>query len=227
MAKYSTTSFEKESCTIVIGGKKMTMSQYQQILKEKQSKDKKNNKKKKKQANEGDIVLFNVEKVIKPMTILKSFSAYYDNAYKQWGVIAKTILEHRKIRPHFVYYRIAVREMDNLLADIKKIAKSNETSIYQYVDKVTWKLDDIKTHLNNIIDGAIESGLMAQYKDKECINGKDKRLGLDTLSKKSLKAITQLDAAIKSLKAIADEGTNPLEYGTHMTAKTRTRLNIN
>lgn len=224
MAKYSTTSFEKESCTIVIGGKKMTMSQYQQMLKEKQSKDKKNNKKKKKQANEGDVVLFNVEKVIKPMTILKSFSAYYDNAYRQWGTIAKTILEHHKIRQPFIYYRVALREMDSLIADIKKICKSNEKTIYQYVDKVTWKLDDIKGHLNNIIDGARESGVLDLYKDKECINGKDKRLGLNTLAHKSFKAITQLENAIKTLKNIADEGTDPLEYGTHMTAKTRARV---
>ena len=224
MANYkSMAMFERETCSIVVGGKKMLMGEYEQIKKANQPKQTKKTKKNK-VANEGDIVLFNVQKVLKPMTTLKSFSAYYDNAYKQWGVIANTIIGHYKIRPHFVHYRVAVREMDTLIADIKKIAKSNEKAIYQYVDKVTWKLDDIKTHLNGIIDGAVESGLMEKYKDKECINGRDKRLGLNTLANKSFDAITKLENAIKSLKAIADEGTNPLEYGTHMTAATRARV---
>ena len=42
-------------------------------------------------------------------TALKSLSAYYDHAYKQWGTIGQTILNLKEIRPTFVSYRVKVR----------------------------------------------------------------------------------------------------------------------
>jgi hypothetical protein len=225
MAKASENSF------IVVNGEKMTIKAWKQMVADKQ-KDRrgkkrflKNDKPKKveKKEKEISIVAAEVEKMMKPITALKSFAAYYDHAYRQWGTIANNILQHRKIRPHFVFYRVSVGELERLIEDIEKMAKGNEKAAYQYVEKTAWKLEDIKTHIQNIIKGAVESGYMEAYKHEECINGKGRRLGLQTLANKSLKAISQLEDVIGTLKKIADNGTDPFEVGTHMTAKSRAR----
>jgi hypothetical protein len=164
-----------------------------------------------------------IENLLKPITTLKSLAAYYDHAYKQWGTIGKQILEHHKIRPHFVFYRAALRDLEKLLDDIQMMSKKNEKAAYQFVEKTAWKAEDIKTHINNIMSGAAESGLLEAYKTHECINGKGRRLGLRTLANKSLKSVSQLEDAIEALKKIADNGVDPMNYGEHMTARTRAR----
>ena len=161
--------------------------------------------------------------MLKPITTLKSLSAYYDHAYRQWGTIANEILGHHKIRPHFVRYRVNISELSSLVEEVQKMAKRNEKAAYQYVEKIAWKLEDIKTHITNLMNGAVESGLMEFYKNEECINGKGRRLGLQTLAGKTFKAISQLEDAIGTLKKIADEGTDPFSVGDHMSARTRAR----
>lgn len=220
-----------ENDTIIVNGEKMTIKAWKQMVFEKQkerrgkkrfikdSKPKKGNKKEK----EISVVAAEIEKMMKPITTLKSFAAYYDHAYRQWGTIANNILQHHKIRPHFVFYRVSVGELERLIADIEKMSKRNEKAAYQYVEKTAWKLEDIKGHITNIMKGANESGFLEVYKHEECINGKGKRLGLQTLVNKALKAISQLEDAIGTLNKIADNGTDPFEVGNHMTAKTRAR----
>lgn len=220
------------SNTVKVGDKVMTLKEFKEWAKQKQNerleaqgKKPKEEKKRKKKAEVKEIsaVAMEIEKMVKPITTLKSFSAYYDHAYRQWGTIANEILQHRKIRPHFVHYRVCVSELDGLISEIEKMAKRNEKAAYQYVDKIVWKLDDIKTHITNIMKGATESGFLEAYKKHECINGKGRRLGLQTLMNKSFKAISQLEDTIGTLKKIADDGTDPFAVGTHMSAKTRAR----
>ena len=144
MAKASENSF------IVVNGEKMTIKAWKQMVADKQ-KDRrgkkrflKNDKPKKveKKEKEISIVAAEVEKMMKP--------AYYDHAYRQWGTIANNILQHRKIRPHFVFYRVSVGELERLIEDIEKMAKGNEKAAYQYVEKTAWKLEDIKIHIQNL-----------------------------------------------------------------------------
>ena len=103
---YTMSSIDRDSCKITVGGKTYTMAEYRKLLKEKKEAangNKKKRRKSKKEVKEITGVALQVEKMLKPITTLKSLSAYYDNAYKQWGTIATEILEHPKIRPHFVY----------------------------------------------------------------------------------------------------------------------------
>lgn len=220
----SMSSMERETCKITVGGVTYTMAEYKKLKKngEKNSKSKKT-KKKKKSVKEISAVAMEIDKMLKPITILKSLSAYYDHAYRQWGTIANEILENRKIAPHFIKYRVNVSELDSIVADVKKMTKRNEKAAYQYVEKITWKLEDIKEHITNLMKGAVDSGLMELYRNEECINGKGKRLGLQTLASKTFKAIGQLEDAIGALKKIADEGTDPFAVGDHMSARTRAR----
>lgn len=225
MAKVSENEF------IIVNGEKMTIKDWKKMVadKQKERRGKKRfmnlskPKKEKKEEKEISIVATEIAKMMKPITTLKSFVAYYDHAYRQWGTIANNILQHRKIRPHFVFYRVSVGELERLISDIEKMAKRNEKAAYQYVEKTAWKLEDIKEHITNIMNGARESGYLDAYKHEECINGKGKRLGLQTLMNKSLKAISQLEDVIGTLKHIAEEGTDPFAVGDHMTPKTRAR----
>ena len=221
----------KETDYIIVNGVKMTIEDWKKsvIEKQKERRGKKRflkiEKPKKEVKTKKEIVEVaeEIENLLKPITTLKSLAAYYDHAYKQWGTIGKQILEHHKIRPHFVFYRAALRDLEKLLDDIQMMSKKNEKAAYQFVEKTAWKAEDIKTHINNIMSGAAESGLLDAYKAHECINGKGRRLGLRTLANKSLKSVSQLEDAIEALKKIADNGVDPMNYGEHMTARTRAR----
>ena len=221
-----------ENDYIIVNGVKMTIKEWKQSVADKQ-KDRRGKKrflktekpkaKKKPKVTEISLVAMQVQNLLKPITTLKSLSAYYDHAQRQWGNIGKEILEHHKIRPHFVFYRVAVSELERLVADIEKMAKGNEKAAYQYVEKTAWKIEDIKAHITNIMKGAAESGILEAHKKHECINGEGRRLGLQTLANKSFKAISQLEDAIGTLQKIADNGTDPFAVGDHMSAKSRAR----
>lgn len=221
----------KETDYIIVNGVKMTIEDWKKSVLEKQKERRgkkrflKIEKPKKEVKTKKEVVEVaeEIENLLKPITTLKSLAAYYDHAYKQWGTIGKQILEHHKIRPHFVFYRAALRDLEKLLDDIQMMSKKNEKAAYQFVEKTAWKAEDIKIHINNIMNGAAESGLLDAYKEHECINGKDRRLGLRTLVNKSLKSVSQLEDAIEALKKIADNGVDPMNYGEHMTARTRAR----
>ena len=161
--------------------------------------------------------------MLKPLTTLKSFSSYYDHAYRMWGNIARDILNLKEIRPHFVFYRVKVRELEALLDDIQKMAKRNERAAYQYVEKMAWKLDDIKTDINNIAKGVNSSGVIQQFKNHECINGTGRRLGLETLMNRTIKAISEIEDVIGTLQKIADDGVDVMNEGAHMSPRARAR----
>lgn len=223
---YTMSSMERDTCKITVGGKTYTMAEYRKLLKEKKNaanEGKKKKRKAKKEVKEINGVALQIEKMLKPITVLKSLSAYYDNAYRQWGTIANEILDHPKIRPHFVYYRVNLRELDKIVREIQGMGKRNEKAAYQYVEKLAWKLEDIKEHITDIMQGASDSGYMTQYKHEECINGKGRRLGLKTLVNKSFKAIFQIEDVISTLNRIAEEGTDPFAVGDHMSFKARAR----
>lgn len=211
-------------CYIVIDGVKMTEKQYKEYRKQKLAASTKKVKKPK-DINTKEIsdVALQIEKMLKPLTTLKSFSAYYDHAYRQWGTIARDILNLKEIRPHFVFYRVKVRELERLLDDIQKMGKKNERAAYQYVEKMAWKLDDIKTDINNIAKGVNTSGVIQQHKNHECINGTGRRLGLATLMSRTIKAISEIEDVIGTLNKIADDGVDVMNEGAHMSPRARAR----
>lgn len=216
-------SFERESCKVVVDGKTYTMTQYKKMMKKK-TENNQPKKKAKKKNKEDDFLVEEINKMMHPITILKSMSSYYDHAYRQWGTIANQILNNRYIKPHFIQYRIKVRELDKLINEIKEM--KNERAVYQYVEKLMWKVEDIKELTINIINGVNESGFLVVYKTHEAINGKGRRLGLKTLAHKSLKSIGQMEDAIDKLKKIVEEGIDPFEYGNYVSANSRRRLGL-
>lgn len=215
-------------CYIMVNGVKMTEKQYKEYRKAKEAAKKPKTKKKKVKVSDINVkeisaVAIQIERMLKPLTTLKSFSSYYDHAYRMWGNIARDILNLKEIRPHFVFYRVKVRELEALLDDIQKMAKRNERAAYQYVEKMAWKLDDIKTDINNIAKGVNSSGVIQQFKNHECINGTGRRLGLETLMNRTIKAISEIEDVIGTLQKIADDGVDVMNEGAHMSPRARAR----
>ena len=224
MAKVSENNY------IIVDGVKMTIKEWKISVAEKQKtrrgkkrfldlKPKKTEKKEK----EISIIAEQIEKMLKPMITLKSVQVYKNHAYRSWGTIANEILAHRAISKPMSEYCVKLGELNKLIEDIQEMAKKNEKAAYQYVEKIAWKLEDMKQNIIEIIKGAEASGVCERFKGHEAIYGKGRQLGLQTVVRKCLKTISEVEDVIGTLQKIADEGVDPFKYGEHMTLKQRAR----
>lgn len=195
---------------IIVNGVKMSMADYKKVIKEKKSKL--NIKKPKKVLTEINLLPSDIKEMMKKVKLIKSLSAYYDNGYKQWGTIAKRIINLDEIRKPFVCYRIKAREIQKTMEEISAISKKNDKSVYQYIRKLSYQLDDICTQMDLLFKGVSRSGIAYRYKDHECINGSGRRLGLQTLMSRSWSATKELNNIIKRCQAISDKGTDEFDY---------------
>lgn len=183
---------------VLVNGVKMTTKEYKEMMKAKLGiTNKPKPKRRKKQETEIRILGSDIRYMVKSVKLINSLSAYYDNAYRQWGVIGRDLVNHRDIRPHFVLYRMKAREITNKLNDITDMAKRNSKAIYQEIENLSYKLDDIKQIIDNLSSGIVKSGLMDLYKDKEFICGAGRRLGIQTLVSRSCMAIKQINDVIR------------------------------
>lgn len=220
-------SFDSSVTYMVVNGQKMTVKEYRKYKKEKdkeiQSKLSKKKQReirkaereaKKKRQTEITILPPIIKSIVKNAGPIKSLAAYYDNAYRQWGTIANMVLGLPEIKSPFVLFRIDAYDIVNLIEEISTIAKGNEKAVFAYVKKLAWKLDNTRNKMKILYSGVISSGVLEQFKDKECINGEGRRLGLRVLMTKTFKSIDAIEAAINELNRIADEGLNVFEYRT-------------
>ena len=216
---------------IISNGERMTVKEWKEriIAKQKTRRGKKRfldlkPKKTEKKEKEISLIASEIEKMLKPMITLKSVQVYKNHAYRSWGTIANEILAHKGISKPMAEYCVRLGELNKLIEDIQEMAKKNEKAAYQYVEKMAWKLDDMKQDILNIIKGVENSGVCERFKDHEAIYGEGRQLGLRTVVMKSLNTIGELEGVIARLKEIADNGVDPFKYGEHMTAKSRARV---
>ena len=221
-----------ENETITVNGVKMTIKEWKASVVAKQKTRRGNKrfldlskpKKEEKKEKEISIVAEQIEKMLKPMITLKSIQVYKNHAYRSWGTIANEILAHRGISKPMSQYCVNLGELNKLVENIQEMAKKNEKAAYQYVEKVAWKLEDMKQNIVDITKAVDASGVCERFKGHEAIYGKGRQLGLQTVVKKCLKTISQLEDIIGTLQKIADEGVDPFKYGEHMTPKQRVRV---
>lgn len=212
----SISMFETSYAYAVVDGKrvKMPISEYRKFMREQQKKRlaesgkkvKKAPKRKRKAETTITIIPSEIKAMLKQVKVMKSLSAYYDNGYRQWGTICRTILNLPEIYAPFLHYRSKVADVAATIEDINKIAKGNEKAVFAYVRKLSYQLDDIVRHLTALYDGVRESGVLSRFGDRECINGESRRLGLNILMKRTRTAIDELRAIITKLQERADKG---------------------
>ena len=153
-----------------------------------------------------------IKAMLRNVRLIKSLSAYYDNAYRQWGRVAKDIINYAPINAPFVAYRNRVREMNKTLQDIEQISAKSEKAVFQYIRKLSYQLDDIRETMDKLFTNIGKSGLIQRHKDHECINGEGKRLGLRVLMGRSWSAMREMNIIIKRCQNISDEGLDAFDY---------------
>ena len=195
---------------VVVNGVKMALADYKKILKAKQKKV----KKEKKVLTEINLLPNDIKAMMRHVRLIKSLSAYYDNAYRQWGVIARDIINLDGIHKPFVMYRMKAKEIHQTMDEIADIGKHNEKAIYQFVRKLSYQLDDLVQHMDALFKGISQSGVMYQHKDHECICGCGRRLGLLTLMSRSWSATQAIKEIIRDCQVISDNGVNVFDYVT-------------
>lgn len=191
---------------IIVNGVRMSMDDYKKVIKEKKSKL--NIKKPKKVLTEINLLPSDIKEMMKKVKLIKSLSAYYDNGYKQWGNVAKFIINLDEIRKPFVLYRIKAREIQKTMEEISAISKRNDKSVFQYIRTLSYQLDDLCTQMDLLFRGVSRSGVVAHYANHECIIGCGRRLGLQTLMSRSWSATKELNDIIKRCQEISDKGTD-------------------
>ena len=196
----STTTFYTEiSATIVVNGVTMDITEYRKL---RRSLAPKKPKCKRKKHTEITIIPEAIKTMMKGARVIKSLNYWYENGYAQWGNIAKFILDMKEIRKPFVLFRSRTKELNETLAEIERLAKRNSKSVYEYLEKASWQIEDLEESFVKLLDGISNSHVCDIYANHECINGRGRRLGLKELMSRSMTAINSMENTIKELNKV-------------------------
>lgn len=209
MGRYSGESYLEslyQPKTIKVGDKVVDIKEYkkQQRIATK--------KKHKKTFTSITILPSEIRMMMRNVRVLKSLVAYYEHGYRQWGTIAKMIMGLYEIKQPFNNVVINTKQAIHLINQINDIAKDNSKDVFQFVKKLSWKLEDVKNQLDILVKGINSSGVIHQFRDHECINGNGKRLGLQILVCRGYKAIDELSVISAKLDNIEKNGMDIFEY---------------
>ena len=181
---------------VLVNGVEMSVKEYKAMMREKLGIKAEPKKTTKKAITEIQLLSEDIANMYNKLKLMKSLTAYYDNAYKQWGTIANSILHHGRIQPFFVKYRCKIRDINETLSNLESASKRNSKMVFHYMEKLSYQLDDVRDIINNLCMGISKSGVLERYKDHECINGCDRRLGLKVIMSRSWSAIKELTKII-------------------------------
>ena len=214
MSRYSCESYIEslyQSKTMKVGDKVVDVKEYKKQQRAAMKKKRKN----KKVVTSITILPSEIKVMMRNVRVLKSLIAYHEHGYRQWGTIATMLMGLREIKQPFNNVVVNTKQAIRLIDKINKIAKDNDRDVFQYVKKLSWKLDDVKMELDTLVKGISSSGVMHQFKDHECINGTGKRLGLQILTQRGYKAIDELSVICSKLDNIEEKGVDIFEYHTN------------
>ena len=213
--KYTTISSLEKAQTIKVNGQVMTITEYKKMLAEKKKtngKKKKATRRNKKNPTGITILPKDIKIMLRGAKVMTSLSAYYKHGYRQWGTICKTILNLKDIQSPFVRYTMSAKAVNEVINEINEIAKHNSKSVFAYVRKLSWKLDDVAKDMKALQEGINKSGVLySPMQTHECINGTGRRFGLNILMQRTSDAIKELEVIVNNLQYIADNYTTDIE----------------
>lgn len=195
--------------TITINGESVTMTE-----KEWKKAHKKTTKKTNKIVNPKTIkqIPIEVKNLMKQVKVLKSLCAYKEHGYRQWGRIANDIMAMRGIKVPFEQVVIKTKQAERLIKKIDTIGKKNDYDIFQFVNQLQLRLEELTSQLNLLVCGINASHITKVFKDHEAISGEGKRLGLRLLCLRSAKAVDELEIICQRLWDIQEKGVDVFEY---------------
>ena len=213
--KYATISSLEKAQTIKVNGQVMTITEDKKMLAEKKKtngKKKKATRRNKKNPTGITILPKDIKIMLRGAKVMTSLSAYYKHGYRQWGTICKTIRNLKDIQSPFVRYTMSAKAVNEVINEINEIAKHNSKSVFAYVRKLSWKLDDVAKDMKALQEGINKSGVLySPMQTHECINGTGRRLGLNILMQRTSDAIKELEVIVNNLQYIADNYTTDIE----------------
>lgn len=195
---------------IIVGDVKMSVKEFKAMQKANAKK-----KKASKKVTSITILPTEIKAMMQNVKVLKSLVAYHTHGYRQWGTIANLLMGLKEIKSPFNNVVINTKQTIRLIEKINNIAKENDKDVFQYIKKLSWKLDDVKNELDELVKGINSSGVCNRFGAHECINGIGKRLGLRILTQRSYKAISDLGYICAKLDNIEQQGMDVFEYHTN------------
>lgn len=201
MAYTTNNNIFEQSNIIFVNGVKMSISEWKAMHKQN-----KQPKKAQKQVTAITILPQEIKALLKDSKVVNSLSAYYHNGYRQWGNIHNDVINNKDINSPFVRFNMEARKTNALIKEINHIASHNSKSVYSYVRKLSWQIEDLQNALKALYEGINKSEILySPYANSECINGEGRRLGLKILMFRAFDAMNSLDKTAKELQKIADE----------------------
>lgn len=205
MRNFNSAAAIEQTNIIVVNGVAMSIVDFKKAQRAKNAAAKPKKKTQKKMITEITILPTEIDVLMKGAKVVNSLAAYYNNGYRQWGNVCKDVINNRYINSPFVKFNMEARKTNHLINEINHIAKHNSKSVYAYVRKLSWQVEDLQTALRALYEGVNKSEiLLSPYADSECINGTGRRLGLRILMLRAFQAMDSLDKMAKQLSLIAD-----------------------
>lgn len=206
-------SRNESKITVEIDGKMVTMTLKEYRKRFQPNKGKRNKKNDAAKANSVTDVEAQIIKIEKACRYLDSLKAFADNGYKQWGVVATTIMGLDGIRrplgqvtAHYSGY------CKPYMQQIKAMSRKNDTDLFQYINWLVNHFEVVKTNLNTLMHNISTSNVLSAYRHEKCINEQGRRLGLRILVQRSTTAMGDIDGCLYTLREIVINGVDVSEY---------------
>lgn len=200
---------------IVVNGVSYTQSEYKKYLKEKGKIKSAPKKKKKVVPTEIQLDGLEIGVLVKGVKLLKSFDAYYHNAYRQWGKEVKEVLfENKEIGGQFIKFVSKYKEIESLMSIIEKVSGKSEKAVYQYIETMGYKVDDIIEILTNLSKAISKNDICQRFNNRKFIFENGRRLGLKELMSRVCRGLIDMQSIIIKCGAYGKKGIDPFEYTT-------------
>ena len=147
----------QSSSIIIVNGVKMTMAEFNKMKRAKAN----NTKRKKKELTEIQLLPSDINVLMKNVKVFKSLEAFYNNGYRQWGTIHRQLLNIDNMGAKFALMIYSIGEINSLITKICRIAKKKDKSVYAYVQKLSYKMDDAKLRLKDLYKVVMGSGVLS------------------------------------------------------------------
>lgn len=196
----------EQSNTIMVNGVEISLKDYKSNKAKANQKNGRKAKKRAKRITEVTLIHEQINELMAKVRVLKSLEAFYHNGYKQWGNVFNDIMEIKEIKSPYVRLNMQSRKAKELIEEINHLSKHNSKNVYDVVRRLAWQMEDVQTALRKLYEGIVASEIIySHFQNYECINGKERRLGLKTLMIKSSDAIREISHIVKELNNIAEQ----------------------
>lgn len=189
-----------QSSMIEVNGKRMTLAEYRKSIN-----SKKKAKRQKKMLTEIQLLPTEITSLLKGVKVLKSLVAFYNNGYKQWGRIHRELLAVDDMNTKFAIANIAINDVNRTINTIIELSNKKEKSVYQYVQKLAYKMAETKdsvAHLYNVVRGS--HIINSPFAKHEIISGEGRRLGLRILMRRTFDALKEIDPIVERLNKLGE-----------------------